>query len=190
MRTILLFAAAGLSLGGLQQGEASAQEAAKLSATILVYLPADAKLTIDGDATSSTSGTRRFISPPLPADGNYSYTFHAQFDRAGKTVSVKREVVVRAGRQTTVSLHPTEPQPTVSFYPPDPDGGETAGTASSPPPAPARALPSGPAPRAPAFRPAGNPPPVRVSPFSEQSPLNGSGPPGSNHPASLGVAQG
>jgi uncharacterized protein (TIGR03000 family) len=190
MRTLLLIAATGLSLCGLQRSELAAEEPGSRSATILVYLPADAKLTIDGDATSSTSGTRWFVTPPLPTDGNYRYTFQAQYDRAGQTVSVKREVVVRAGRQTTVSLHAAESRTTVSFYPPEQEGEGSLGVSPSNPPAPVRTGQDRPGTLAPAMRLNGNPAPPRAAPFSEQSPLNGSGPPGSNHPSSLGVAQG
>src|SRR5947209_1641445 len=37
-------------------------------ATIVVNLPADAKLTVGGQATSSTSAQRRFITPALESD--------------------------------------------------------------------------------------------------------------------------
>jgi uncharacterized protein (TIGR03000 family) len=176
-----------LGLSDLSRGDVSAGEPARLSATILVYLPADAKLTIDGDATSSTSETRRFVTPPLPRDGNYYYTFRAEFEQEGKTVTVSKDVVVRAGRQTTVSLYPPERQTTVSFYPPEQTNGDTPGISVS------RALNFRPEPfnpRVPELRRNGVPPPVRSSPFSEQSPMNGAGPPGSNNPMSMGVGQG
>jgi uncharacterized protein (TIGR03000 family) len=171
----------------LCRSDVSAGEPARLAATILVYLPADAKLTIDGDATSSTSGTRRFVTPPLPGDGNYHYTFRAEFEQAGGTVSVSKDVVVRAGRQTTVSFHPPERQTTVSYYPPEQNNGDTPAV-SAPPASNPRTEPV--IPRVPELRRNGVPTPLRGSSFSEQSPMNGSGPPGSNHPLSTGVGQG
>jgi uncharacterized protein (TIGR03000 family) len=73
-------------------------------ATVRVTLPDDARLTIDGQPTQSTSAQRLFVSPPLEAGKRYSYTFRASFVRAGKTITVEQVVYVRAGRETVVSL--------------------------------------------------------------------------------------
>jgi uncharacterized protein (TIGR03000 family) len=69
-----------------------------------VTLPADAKLTISGYVTHSTSAYRVFVSPPLAAGKSFYYTLKAEFVRAGKTISVEQKVFVRAGRETAVSL--------------------------------------------------------------------------------------
>jgi uncharacterized protein (TIGR03000 family) len=74
------------------------------SATINVTLPADALLTVDGQATRSTSAHRLFITPPLQTGKSFRYTFTAQFVREGKTITVTQAVFVRAGRETTVSF--------------------------------------------------------------------------------------
>ncbi len=81
-------------------------------ATIVVTLPADAKLTIDGAATSSTSARRTFVSPTLPAGQEFGYTLQAEIVRDGKTVKVTKQVTVRAGEETTVSFE--EPASVVS----------------------------------------------------------------------------
>jgi uncharacterized protein (TIGR03000 family) len=65
-------------------------------ATILVTLPASAKLSIDGSATTSTSSTRRFVSPPLELGSTYVYTLRAEIN--GQTQS--QEVRVRPGEIT------------------------------------------------------------------------------------------
>jgi uncharacterized protein (TIGR03000 family) len=70
----------------------------------VVTLPADARLTVDGTATTSTSGLRRFVTPPLRPGKKYSYTFKAEVVRQGHTITVARKVPVEAGRQTAVSL--------------------------------------------------------------------------------------
>jgi len=73
-------------------------------ATILVSLPAEAKLTVDGAATQSTSSTREFASPALEPGRDYYYTLKADIVRDGKPASTSRRVAVRAGQQTRVRL--------------------------------------------------------------------------------------
>jgi uncharacterized protein (TIGR03000 family) len=72
--------------------------------TLIVDLPADAQLTIDGAATVSTSETRVFVSPPLQLGNDYSYTLTATVTRDGEAQSVTQEVTVRAGEETRVTL--------------------------------------------------------------------------------------
>jgi uncharacterized protein (TIGR03000 family) len=74
------------------------------SANLLVTLPADAKLTIDGKATKSTSDIRSFITPPLEPGWDYEYQLGAEIVRDGETRRLSQKVYVRAGQQTRVSL--------------------------------------------------------------------------------------
>jgi hypothetical protein len=48
-------------------------------ATLIVSLPADAKLLVDNTVTTSTSAERVFVSPTLVAGQVYSYTLKAEF---------------------------------------------------------------------------------------------------------------
>ena len=73
-------------------------------ATIMVRLPGDARLTIDGASTSSTQEMRTFISPPLQPGKEYQYTLRAEVTRDGKKVERTREVTVRAGQQSQVTF--------------------------------------------------------------------------------------
>jgi uncharacterized protein (TIGR03000 family) len=73
-------------------------------ATIVVSLPADAKLTVDGTATQSTDSVRAFVSPPLQAGKDYQYTLRAEVTRDGKKVERTRDVNVRAGRTSEVNF--------------------------------------------------------------------------------------
>ncbi len=73
-------------------------------ATIVVHLPADATLTVDGQATTSTSAVRTFVTPNLPAGQNYSYTLQARLP-GGEVVT--QQVNFRAGEQTTVRFEGT-----------------------------------------------------------------------------------
>jgi uncharacterized protein (TIGR03000 family) len=73
-------------------------------ATIIVSLPANATLTIDDAATTSTASPRVFTSPVLPAGRDFHYTLKAQIVRDGKSVVVSKEVTVRAGETTHATL--------------------------------------------------------------------------------------
>jgi uncharacterized protein (TIGR03000 family) len=73
-------------------------------AEIFVSLPADAKLTIDDQTTTSVGASRRFVSPPLAPNGSYTYTLKAEFVRDGKTVAVAKQVAVTPGKKTQVSF--------------------------------------------------------------------------------------
>jgi uncharacterized protein (TIGR03000 family) len=90
----------------LQKPESKGKEEAKLPApaTIVVNLPAEAKLTIDDAATTSTSSTRVFASPALEPGRDYFYTLKAEVVRDGKTVTATKRITVHAGEETQVSL--------------------------------------------------------------------------------------
>lgn len=69
-------------------------------ATIVVTLPADAALTFDGNATTSTSERRVFVTPALETGAEYSYNLQAQVGDAVQS----RTVTVRGGQTTNVSF--------------------------------------------------------------------------------------
>jgi uncharacterized protein (TIGR03000 family) len=88
-----------------QQTDRPPQEAkTAASATVLVSLPADAKLTIDDTPTRSTTARRRFESPPLEPGKTYHYTLTAEAMREGRAVTVSQRIDVRAGQETRVQL--------------------------------------------------------------------------------------
>jgi uncharacterized protein (TIGR03000 family) len=73
-------------------------------ATLVVDLPADAKLLIDGQATRSDTAHRVFETPALETGREFSYTLQAQVVRDGKTEVISKEVTVRAGQATEIRL--------------------------------------------------------------------------------------
>ncbi len=75
-------------------------------ATIIVHVPENAQLTVDGRPTSSTSATRRFYSPPLEPGKSYHYSFEARMERDGKTVKAQHTVDVTANdrREITITM--------------------------------------------------------------------------------------
>jgi len=74
-------------------------------ARIVVQLPADAKLTIDGVATKSTSAVRTFESPALKAGRAYSYVLEAKFTKDGDEVVVSKKIQVTPGKTTNVDMN-------------------------------------------------------------------------------------
>jgi uncharacterized protein (TIGR03000 family) len=72
-------------------------------ATIIVNLPAEAKLTVDGNATTSTSDRRVFVSPSLEPGQEYYYTIAAEMNGQTKT----ERVSVRAGQEVNVKIEIT-----------------------------------------------------------------------------------
>jgi uncharacterized protein (TIGR03000 family) len=80
-------------------------------AVLVVHLPADAKLTIDGEPTCSTGSRRVFVSPPLAPDRVLYYTLKAVRGAGGRRQSVTRQVAVVAGRTAVVHLDFAPAQP-------------------------------------------------------------------------------
>jgi uncharacterized protein (TIGR03000 family) len=78
--------------------------AASSRATLIVHLPANARLFVDGKPTRSTSSVRRFFSPPLEAGQNYHYDLRAEMNRDGETVTARRRVDVRPAKTEEVYL--------------------------------------------------------------------------------------
>jgi len=73
-------------------------------ATLIVSVPADARLSIDGEATTSMTTQRVFVSPALNFGREYHYTLQAEFVKDGKKVTLSKEVAVQAGEETRVSF--------------------------------------------------------------------------------------
>jgi len=69
-------------------------------ATIVVNLPANAKLTVDDYLTTSTASTRTLQTPALPAGQEFRYTLKVEVVRDGKTVTETKQITVRAGQTT------------------------------------------------------------------------------------------
>jgi uncharacterized protein (TIGR03000 family) len=71
--------------------------AASLPATIELIVPADAQVWFDGVATSQTGTVRRFVTPPLNGDNNYSYEVKARWTKDGQPLEATRTITVVAG---------------------------------------------------------------------------------------------
>jgi len=74
------------------------------SGTIVVTLPAGAKLTVDGYVTQQTTAQRRLVTPALPQGQEFTYTLVAETTQDGQPVTQTQRVTVRAGQQTPVNF--------------------------------------------------------------------------------------
>jgi len=77
---------------------------ASSSATIVVQLPADAKVFFDDNPTTSTGSTRYFVTPSLEAGKEFSYSVKVESMQDGKARSEVKKVTVRAFSTTTVAF--------------------------------------------------------------------------------------
>ena len=73
-------------------------------ATIIVHVPENATLLVNGKQTRSTSSTRLFYSPPLESGKSYHYDFEARIDRDDQTVKARKRVEVGAGDRREISI--------------------------------------------------------------------------------------
>jgi uncharacterized protein (TIGR03000 family) len=74
------------------------------TARLVVELPVDAKLFIDGNPMKTNSAKRTFNTPPLQPGQAYYYMLRAEVVRDGQTMSETSRVIVRAGEVARASF--------------------------------------------------------------------------------------
>jgi uncharacterized protein (TIGR03000 family) len=83
--------------------------------TIVVTLPANVKLSIDGYVSQQTSAQRRLVTPAIQPGQEFTYTLVAETTQNGQPVSQSQRVTVRAGQVTPVTFSfatmPAAPRP-------------------------------------------------------------------------------
>jgi uncharacterized protein (TIGR03000 family) len=90
--------------GGATEVKPEKKAAAPNQATVIVQLPADARLFVDGQVADLTSATRSFITPAIDMDRDYYYTIKAEADRNGRTLAQSKRVVIHAGQVSRVDF--------------------------------------------------------------------------------------
>jgi uncharacterized protein (TIGR03000 family) len=73
-------------------------------ARLIVSLPAEAKLKIEGEATKSTGSERTFVTPTLEAGKTYSWTLDVEVMQDDKPVTWTQKVSLEPGKTARVSL--------------------------------------------------------------------------------------
>jgi uncharacterized protein (TIGR03000 family) len=74
------------------------------TATLNVRVPADAKVFVNGLATTSTGSQRRFVSKGLKAGYTYTYELKAEVIRDGETVTETKVTKLRAGQSEDLAF--------------------------------------------------------------------------------------
>ena len=106
--TVALVTAAG--------GTAAAAGPDASLATIVVRVPADAKVYFDGQPTKQTGTRRTFVTPPLEPGREFPYDLKAEVARQGKAWSRTERITVRAGRTTRVDWRDLAPAAEATGY--------------------------------------------------------------------------
>jgi uncharacterized protein (TIGR03000 family) len=65
--------------------------------TIQMHVPSDARVWIDGDATSQTGTEREYMSPAITPGKDYVYHIRVQWEVNNKMMESTRDVAVHAG---------------------------------------------------------------------------------------------
>jgi uncharacterized protein (TIGR03000 family) len=73
-------------------------------ATVVVRLPADARLYAENRPLNQANGERTFVTPELPPGREYTYTFRVEYDRAGRTITESKRLAVRPGGTATLAF--------------------------------------------------------------------------------------
>ncbi len=67
-------------------------------------VPADAKVSFEGEKTIQTGNWRRYVSPPITPGENYTYDIQANWMENGRQVTRTRHVPVHAGQMVRVDF--------------------------------------------------------------------------------------
>jgi 6-phosphogluconolactonase len=95
-RSLFLLAVLGLALGSAARADESA--------TVIIRVPADARVWFDDHATQQTGTERTYTTPPLRTGRDYHYEIRAERMARGVAMSQMMRVSVRAGKTTRVEL--------------------------------------------------------------------------------------
>jgi uncharacterized protein (TIGR03000 family) len=65
--------------------------------TLILTVPADAKIWIEGSSTGQGGSQRQFVSPPIQPGHDYTYRIQVRWNQDGHEVTSEREIPVHAG---------------------------------------------------------------------------------------------
>ncbi len=74
------------------------------SVLLTVSVPADAKVFVNGQSTSSTGEVRQYVSSGLQPAAVYGYRVRAEYVRDGKTISEEKTVELTAGQSRSLAF--------------------------------------------------------------------------------------
>ena len=94
----------GIKLKDVKPDGASLEPTAGDSGILTVWVPNEAKVTINGLLTKSTGSKRHFVSYGLRPGFTYKYKVEAEIVREGKVVTDERTISLTAGEQSGVAF--------------------------------------------------------------------------------------
>lgn len=74
-------------------------------ATLTINVPAEAKIFVNGVATRSTGGNRRYVSRGLEVGNRYTYEVRAEMVRNGERVQETQTVQLEAGKSASIAFN-------------------------------------------------------------------------------------
>ena len=80
------------------------------SALLTVSVPADARVYVNGKATSSTGSFRQYASPSLSQGKTYTYEVRVEANRGGQVVAQSETVLLRAGETQNLAFNLDQPR--------------------------------------------------------------------------------
>src|SRR5262249_27739188 len=87
-----------------KKSEGEKETVAPTNARLIVEVPADARLTVDGYAMRTVAGRGVFTTPALKDGETYYYDLRVEAVRGGKRVAEDRRVLVRAGQEVRATF--------------------------------------------------------------------------------------
>ena len=76
----------------------------ELPVVLIIRVPAEALVDIEGVRTRSTGEVRRFQSPPLPVDQSFIYSVKATWKAGDQEVVREHKAKVRGGEEVVIDL--------------------------------------------------------------------------------------
>jgi uncharacterized protein (TIGR03000 family) len=78
--------------------------ATRVDGLLAVNVPEDAKIYVNGQATTSTGSARQYVSRDLQSGFNYTYEVRAEVVRDGRTIEQVKKIDLRAGETANVAF--------------------------------------------------------------------------------------
>ncbi len=89
-------------------------------AEIVLHVPLDAIIWVDGERTENRGAIRRFVTPPLASGRKYFYDVKVTWVQGSRAKETQRHLSFRAGDRVTLNLAPgsrTQAEPTLYVDP-------------------------------------------------------------------------
>jgi uncharacterized protein (TIGR03000 family) len=97
-------AGAAPAVPGLPPAPGTSTSNTRADGLLSVSIPEDARIFVNGQATSSTGSSRQYVSRDLQTGYNYTYEVRAEVVRDGRTVEQVKKIDLRAGQTANLAF--------------------------------------------------------------------------------------